>query len=162
MAARNTTASTRSAPAARTGANSGAGRKKAAAAPEAPARSRVASKPATRTAAAPARKPAALKEAMTKAQLLVALTENTGVEKKQVVSVLQGLTDLIEAHIKPRSVGHFTLPGLLKITRAKRPASKARKGRNPKTGEEIMIPARPARTAVRVRVLKGLKEFAGA
>jgi nucleoid DNA-binding protein len=39
-------------------------------------------------------------------------------------------------------------------------ATKARPGRNPFTGEEIMIAAKPARRVVRVRPLKALKDMA--
>ena len=59
----------------------------------------------------------ALKEAMTKTQLLNALSESTGLQKKDVALVLDELGVLIERHIKRRAVGTFTLPGLLKIAR---------------------------------------------
>jgi nucleoid DNA-binding protein len=67
---------------------------------------------------------------------------------------------LIERSIKKRSVGEFTLPGMLKITTVSKPAKKARKGINPFTGEETMFKAKPASIAVKVRPLKKLKEFA--
>jgi nucleoid DNA-binding protein len=47
----------------------------------------------------------------------------------------------------------------MKIKVIKKPATKARKGINPFTGEEIMIKAKPARKAVKVLALKGLKEM---
>jgi nucleoid DNA-binding protein len=40
-----------------------------------------------------------------------------------------------------------------------RPATKARPGRNPATGETIMIKAKPARTVVKALALKSLKEW---
>ncbi len=70
------------------------------------------------------------------------------------------LEALIERSIKKRSIGEFTLPGLMKITTVKKPARKARKGINPFTGEETMFKAKPASIAVKVRPLKKLKEFA--
>jgi nucleoid DNA-binding protein len=57
-------------------------------------------------------------------------------------------------------VGEFTIPGVMKITTVKKPARKARKGINPFTGEETVFKAKPASTAVKVRPLKKLKEFA--
>ena len=66
------------------------------------------------------------------------------------------LESVIERHVRKRSVGEFTLPGLLKIKAAKRPATKKRMGRNPATGEEIVIPPKPATTRVRVTALKKL------
>jgi nucleoid DNA-binding protein len=80
--------------------------------------------------------------------------------KKQVGSVMDELESLIERSIKKRSVGEFTLPGLMKITTVKKPAKKARKGINPFTGEETMFKAKPASVAVKVRPLKKMKEFA--
>ena len=52
------------------------------------------------------------------------------------------------------------MPGMLKITTVSKPARKARKGINPFTGEETMFKAKPASTAVKIRPLKKLKEFA--
>jgi nucleoid DNA-binding protein len=67
---------------------------------------------------------------------------------------------LIERSIKKRSVGEFTVPGIMKITTVKKPARKARKGINPFTGEETTFKAKPASIAVKIRPLKKLKEFA--
>jgi nucleoid DNA-binding protein len=50
-------------------------------------------------------------------------------------------------------------PGLMKIKRVQKPATKARMGRNPATGEPMKIAAKPARTVVKVLALKGLKEM---
>ena len=72
---------------------------------------------------------------------------------------MEELESVIERHIRKRSVGEFTLPGLLKIKAAKRPATKKRMGRNPATGEEIVIAAKPATTRVRVTALKKLKDM---
>ena len=55
-------------------------------------------------------------------------------------------------------IGEFTFPGIIKLTRKKKPATKKRMGRNPATGEEIVIPARPASWTLRARVLAGLKK----
>ncbi|MDZ7752701.1 MAG: HU family DNA-binding protein [Gammaproteobacteria bacterium] len=102
----------------------------------------------------------ALRDPMSKAQLVTALAESTGLSKQDVGAVLGELNTLIERHVKKRSAGQFTLPGLFKIRTVKKKATKARKGRNPFTGEEIMIAAKPARTSVKVMPLKGLKEMA--
>ncbi len=60
------------------------------------------------------RRNTAVKETMTKSQLLEALSESTGLQRKDVASVLDQLGVVIERHIKKRAVGTFTLPGLLK------------------------------------------------
>ena len=51
------------------------------------------------------------------------------------------------------------MPGLMKIKVVRKPATKARPGINPFTGEEIMIKAKPARNVVKVTPLKNLKEM---
>jgi len=129
--------------------------KKAPAAKKAPAKKAPAAKPA-------AAKPApAITAKMTKTAILNELAERTELSRKQVDSVLTELEVLIERHIKKKGVGEFTLPGLLKIRAVKRPATKKRTGRNPATGEEIVIPAKPASIRVRAVALKRLKEMVG-
>ena len=78
-------------------------------------------------ATTPNRKNAALKEAMTKTQLLNELSESTGLQRKDVASVLDQLGVVIKRHVRRRAVGTFTLPGLLKIKVVRKPATKARK-----------------------------------
>lgn len=106
------------------------------------------------------RKITAVKEKFTKTQILNEIAAQTGLTKKDVGAVIDELGIVIERHIKKRSVGEFTLPGLLKISTVKKPAVKARKGINPFTGEETMFKAKPASTAVKVRPLKKLKDMA--
>jgi nucleoid DNA-binding protein len=48
---------------------------------------------------------------------------------------------------------------MLKISTVRKPATKARKGINPFTKEEVMFKAKPASTVVKVRPLKKLKEM---
>ena len=110
---------------------------------------------------APAKKLTPIKDPLTKSQLISYLSESTELNKKQVSSVLEGLSDLVERSVKARSAGSFTLPGLLKITSAKKPAKKARKGINPFTGEETTFKAKPAHWVVKIRALKKLKDIVG-
>ena len=90
---------------------------------------------------------------------MASLSESTGLPKKDVVAVLDKLGVLVERHIKRRAVGAFTLPGLLRIVRVRKPAGKARTMISPRTGEEIQVAAKPASTAVKVRPLVGLKRM---
>jgi len=111
-------------------------------------------------AAAPAVKPLVrAKKAYTKTELLATLVDRSGVAKKDVAAVLDGLSDVIEAHVKKGAVGTFNLPGLLKVKTIRKPATKARKGINPFTGEETIFKAKPARTVVKVLPLKKLKDM---
>lgn len=144
--------------------------KKKAPAKKAPAKTAVKKAPAKKApakkkavakkAAAPVKKPSALKAKMTKSQIVASISENTGLTKKQVGSVMGELETLIERSIKKRAVGEFTIPGLMKVTTVKKPARKARKGINPFTKEETVFKAKPASVAVKVRALKKMKEFA--
>ncbi|MCK9505141.1 MAG: HU family DNA-binding protein [Porticoccaceae bacterium] len=136
--------------------------KKATSAPAAKAKAPAAKKPAAPKAAAPApaKKLAAVTERFTKTQIITQLAEDTGLAKKDVNAVIDGLGDIIERHIKKRGVGEFTLPGLFKIKTVKKPAKKARKGINPFTGQETTFAARPASTSVKILALKKLKDMA--
>ena len=107
-----------------------------------------------------AKKRSTLDKKYTKTQIVEHIAESTELTKAQVSSVLDSLGEVIDLHIKKRSVGEFVLPGILKITTVKKPAVKARKGINPFTKEEQMFKAKPASTVVKVRPLKGLKDMA--
>ncbi|MBM81956.1 MAG: DNA-binding protein [Planctomycetaceae bacterium] len=104
-------------------------------------------------------KKAATGKPMTKSEILNALAESSGLSRKEVTAVLDGLSDLIAKNIGKKGPGVFNLPGLMKITSVHKPATKARKGINPFTGEETMFKAKPATNVVKVRPLKGLKDM---
>ena len=101
----------------------------------------------------------AVKEPMTKAQLLSAIADDTGLARKQVAEVMDSLSRQMQRHIKKRGPGTFTLPGLMKVKTVRKPARKARKGINPFTGEEATFAAKPAHTVVKIQPLKGLKDM---
>lgn len=115
-------------------------------------------KKATNTAA-PEKKTKAINKPYNQRQIVDHLMDETGLSRKEVRSVIDGLKDIIQGHIKPRGAGEFTYPGLLKIVRVVKPATKARPGRNPFTGEDIIIKAKPKSKSVRVRPLAGLKKM---
>lgn len=115
---------------------------------------------ATTASAAPAVKAIATKQ--TKTQIITAIAESTKLPKKDVAAVFAELGQMIEAHMKRRGSGEFTIPDTgVKIRRVKKPARKARMGRNPATGEPMKIAAKPASTVVRVTALKALKDSIG-
>jgi DNA-binding protein HU-beta len=68
---------------------------------------------------------------------------------------------MIAADLKKGNVGAFTVPGMMKVTVQRKPATKARKGINPFTGEPTIFKAKPARNVVKVRPMKGLKDLVG-
>ena len=80
----------------------------------------------------------------------------TDLKPRQVKEVFEALTALIAADLGKRGCGEFNFNGLMKLRTVNKPATSARKGRNPFTGEEIMIKAKPASRKVRVRALRTL------
>ncbi|MEI7620645.1 MAG: HU family DNA-binding protein [Candidatus Falkowbacteria bacterium] len=87
---------------------------------------------------------------MTKSQLMTALSEKSGLAKKQVVSFMDMLSEMAYKEVK--TSGEFVLPGFGKLVKIQR---KARTGRNPLTGAEIQI---PAKTVVKFKVAKAVKD----
>ena len=120
------------------------------------AKKKTAAKAASTTAA---RKVKTVTEPMNKTQIVNQIADTTGLTKKDVNAVFDELGVIIEGHIKKRGAGQFTLPGLMKIVTQKKPATKARKGINPFTGEEMMFKAKPARNVVKITPLKALKDM---
>ncbi len=80
---------------------------------------------------------------MTKSQLLEKLATITELSKRDVKHVMDTLTDV--GHKELKKNGIFLVPGFAKFVVVKKPATKARKGTNPFTGEEMMFKAKPAR-----------------
>lgn len=101
-----------------------------------------------------------IKEPMTKSALYTEIAERTELKKKDVVAVFDELASIINGHVKRNAAGVFTLPGLLKIKVVRKPATKARKGINPFTGEPTVFKAKPARNVVKAQPLKNLKDMA--
>ncbi|MCX7865632.1 HU family DNA-binding protein [Limisphaera sp. VF-2] len=87
-------------------------------------------------------------KALSKSQIASTLAEKVGITKKQATLFLDELAQLAYKQAK----NTFTLPGLGKLVLVNR---KARKGRNPATGEVIQI---PAKRVVKFRVSKAAKE----
>jgi nucleoid DNA-binding protein len=92
-----------------------------------------------------------------KKTMLCGLAKVSGLANKPVSSVSDELAVIIERHIKKGGPGQFTLAGLIKIEVKRKPATKARKGNNPFTGQETVFKAKPARDVVKIRPLKRRK-----
>ncbi len=95
-------------------------------------------------------------KARTKGQIVGAIADATGVAKRDINMVFEKLGEMIGMDLN--GPGKFTLPGLMKVVVIRKPATKARKGTNPFTGEEMMFKAKPARNVVKIRPLKALKD----
>lgn len=118
---------------------------------------KVAKKAASKKAAA---KKTTGAKAPTKAEVYSLVAADTGLTRAQVDSVFASLGGLIKKNIGKRGPGVFTVPGLVKISVRTKPATKARKGISPFTGEEMMFKAKPARKVVKAMPLKNLKDMA--
>lgn len=116
-------------------------------------------KKAKKKVAAPV-KVKSIKEPLTKSQLYTLIAERTDMKKKDIVTIFDELGTIINGHIKRNAAGVFTLPGLLKVKVVRKPATKARKGINPFTGEPTIFKAKPARNMVKCQPLKALKDMA--
>ena len=78
---------------------------------------------------------------------------------RQVKGVFEALTALIAADLSKKGCGEFNFMGLMKLRTVNKPATAARRGRNPFTGQDIMIKAKPASRRVRVRALRTLNDM---
>ncbi len=105
------------------------------------------------------KKATATTKARSKSEVYGELADAADLTKKQVAAVFDGLSGMIKKDLGKRGPGVFTVPGLMKIKVVRKPATKARRGVNPFTGEEMMFKAKPARNVVKVQALKNLKSM---
>jgi len=101
----------------------------------------------------------AVKKPTTKAETFTYIADKTGLTKKDVGAVFDSLNTLIKRDLRRSGPGVYTVPGLMKIKVVRKPATKARKGTNPFTGEPMTFKAKPARNVVKVLALKALKDM---
>jgi nucleoid DNA-binding protein len=94
-----------------------------------------------------------------KSELLNSIADVTELPRKQVAAVFEALAGEIKKDLGKRGPGVLTVPGLLKLKVVRKPATKARKGINPFTGQETIFKAKPARNVVKAQPLKALKEM---
>ena len=87
---------------------------------------------------------------MTQTQIVAQMSETMQVPKKQTAAWFKSIADLAVKETK--RTGQFVIPGIGKLVKSKR---KARKGRNPRTGEQIRI---PKKTVVKFRVAKACQD----
>jgi nucleoid DNA-binding protein len=93
-------------------------------------------------------------------QLKGKLGKDVTVKPKDVAAFFTALQDYIKKELGKKGSGVLALPGLVKMQRVTKPATKAGQRPNPfKPGEMMTVKARPARTVVKVRPLKNLKDL---
>ncbi len=98
-------------------------------------------------------------KSMTKSEIVSGIADATGLTKKDVNSVFEAMATQIKKSLGRNGPGAYAVPGLMKIMVIRKPATQARKGINPFTGEETVFKAKPARNVVKIRPLKNLKDM---
>ncbi|HEY7330260.1 MAG TPA: HU family DNA-binding protein [Gemmataceae bacterium] len=100
-------------------------------------------------------------KAMTKSAVYQEIASSTKLTRKQVAEVFDALTKLIKRELGgKKGSGVFTIPGLLKLTLKRYPATKATTKPDPfHPGQMMQVKAKPARNKVRPRALKALNEM---
>jgi nucleoid DNA-binding protein len=96
--------------------------------------------------------------AMTKGDIYGQLAERTKLSKKEIAGVFEAMGDLVTKELGKKGPGLFIIPGLLKLKRVSKPATKAKQGINPFTKQPMMIKAKPARNVIKALPLKSLKD----
>ena len=94
--------------------------------------------------------------ALTQTQLVTAVADRSELSKADAKRAITALEEIIVEEIG--NAQKVRIGGLVQLTVRVKPATKARKGRNPATGEEITIAAKPASVDIRARPLAKAKE----
>lgn len=92
---------------------------------------------------------------LTQTQFAGAVAERADITKTEAKRILDALEEVVLEEIA--NAEKVKIGGLVQLTVRVKPASKARKGRNPATGEEITIAAKPASVDLRARALTKAK-----
>ncbi len=93
--------------------------------------------------------------ALTQTQLVAAVAERSELSKADAKRALGALDDIVLEELG--NAQKVRIGGLVQLTVRVKPAQKKRKGRNPATGEQIDIAAKPASVDLRARPLAKAK-----
>merc|ERR1712054_90123 len=93
---------------------------------------------------------------LTQSAVYSSVAETTGLKRKQVKGVVEGIMGVASEQLKKN--GTFKFAGMLNMKQKKKPATPARMGVNPFTKEPCVFKAKPASKTVRVLAMKKLKE----
>ncbi len=92
---------------------------------------------------------------LTQVQLIAAVADRAQLSRADAKRVLTALDDVVLEQLG--NAQKVRIGGLVQLTVRVKPAQKKRKGRNPATGEEIEIAAKPASVDLRARPLAKAK-----
>ena len=93
--------------------------------------------------------------ALTQSQFVSAVAERAELSKADAKRALAALDEIVLEELG--NAQKVRIAGLVQLSVRVKPAQKARKGRNPATGEEITIAAKPASVDLRARPLARAK-----
>ena len=93
--------------------------------------------------------------ALTQTQLATAVADRAQLSQADAKRALVALDEVVLDELG--NAEKVRIGGLVQLTVRMKPAKKARKGRNPATGEEITIAAKPASVDLRARPLARAK-----
>jgi DNA-binding protein HU-beta len=93
--------------------------------------------------------------ALTQSQMIAAVADRAEMSKADAKRALDALDEIVLEELG--NAQKVRLGGLVQLTVRVKPATKKRTGRNPATGEEITIAAKPASVDVRARPLAKAK-----
>jgi nucleoid DNA-binding protein len=93
--------------------------------------------------------------ALTQTQLAQEVADRADVSRADAKRVLTALEEVVLEELG--NAEKVRIGGLVQLTVRVKPAQKSRKGRNPATGEEITIAAKPASVDLRARPLAKAK-----
>jgi DNA-binding protein HU-beta len=92
---------------------------------------------------------------LTQTQLATAVSDRAEISRSEAKRVLVALEEIVLEEFG--NAQKVRVGGLVQLTVGVKPAQKKRKGRNPATGEEITIAAKPASVDLRARPLAKAK-----
>jgi DNA-binding protein HU-beta len=92
---------------------------------------------------------------LTQTQMVSAVADRAELTRPEAKRALDALDAIVLEELS--NAQKVRIAGLVQLTVRVKPAQKARKGRNPATGEEITISAKPASVDVRARPLAKAK-----
>ncbi|MBV9414485.1 MAG: HU family DNA-binding protein [Solirubrobacterales bacterium] len=93
--------------------------------------------------------------ALTQSQMVAAVADRADMSRADAKRALDALDEIVLEELA--NAQKVRLGGLVQLTVRVKPATKKRPGRNPATGEEITIAAKPASVDVRARPLAKAK-----
>ena len=93
---------------------------------------------------------------MNRRELIAALSERIDTDKRKAEEALQAVLDVITETVSKGEA--VAISGFAKFARRDVPAKPRRMGRNPATGEEMMLNPKPASRSVKITPLKAFKD----